>query len=68
MKMLIIAGHLEVAPDSRDAYNAAFADLVSRAREAPGCLDVAITADPGIPIRTADVQAYEISSSRTPFD
>jgi quinol monooxygenase YgiN len=44
--MLIIAGHLTVAPDQRDEYLAAFADLVRRAREAPGCLDVAITADP----------------------
>ena len=44
--MLIIAGHFTVDPDRRDEYVAAFAELVTRARSAPGCLDVAITADP----------------------
>lgn len=43
--MLIIAGHFTVDVDRRDEYVAAFADLVSRARQAPGCLDVAVTAD-----------------------
>jgi quinol monooxygenase YgiN len=43
--MLIIAGHVQVAPERRDALVAEFADLVRRARAAPGCLDVAITAD-----------------------
>lgn len=43
--VLIIAGHLTVDPDRRDEYVAAFADLVRRARQAPGCLDVAVTAD-----------------------
>ena len=43
--MLIIAGHVDVQPDQRDDYLAAFADLVRRARRAPGCLDVAVTAD-----------------------
>ena len=43
--MLIIAGHVTVRPDQRDDYLAAFADLVRRARRAPGCLDVAVTAD-----------------------
>ncbi len=43
--MLIIAGHVQVAEERRDALVATFADLVRRARAAPGCLDVAITAD-----------------------
>lgn len=43
--MLIIAGHVTVDPDRRDEYLAAFVDLVRRARQAPGCLDVAVTAD-----------------------
>ena len=43
--VLIIAGHFTVALDRRDEYLAAFADLVRRARQAPGCLDVAVTAD-----------------------
>lgn len=44
--MLIIAGHYSVEPDRREEYLAAFGDLVARARRAPGCLDVAVTADP----------------------
>ena len=43
--MLIIAGHYLVDASQRDAYVEAFRDLVTRARAAPGCLDVAITAD-----------------------
>lgn len=43
--MLVIAGHFSVDPGRRDEYVAAFADLVRRARGAPGCLDVAVTAD-----------------------
>ena len=43
--MLIIAGHLTVDPGRRDEYVGAFVDLVRRARQAPGCLDVAVTAD-----------------------
>jgi hypothetical protein len=39
------SGHANVQPDQRDDYLAAFADLVRRARRAPGCLDVAVTAD-----------------------
>jgi quinol monooxygenase YgiN len=44
--MLIIAGHTEVDPDDRDEAVAVVRDLVTRARDAPRCLDVAITADP----------------------
>ena len=48
--MLIIAGHIEVDPDDRDEAVAVMRDPVTRARDAPGCLDLAITAgliDPG---------------------
>ena len=44
--MWIIAGHETVSADCRDEYLAAHLDLVRRARQAPGCLDLAITADP----------------------
>ncbi len=43
--MLIIAGSTRVAPERRDELVAMFEDLVRRARAAPGCLDVAVTAD-----------------------
>lgn len=43
MPMLIIAGYLEVDPSARDEYVAAHHHLVQRGRQAPGCLDVAIS-------------------------
>ena len=43
--MLIIAGSVQVDPADRSRLVDAFADLVRRSREAPGCLDVAVTAD-----------------------
>ena len=50
MPMLIIAGHATVDAADRDRY-VDHQDLVRRARQAPGCLDVAITADPLVPHR-----------------
>ncbi|WP_019811741.1 putative quinol monooxygenase [Saccharomonospora halophila] len=44
--MLIIAGYLEVDPEQRDAFITAHEDLLRRGRQAPGCLDLAITPDP----------------------
>ena len=38
--------YLHVGPGSRDAFVSAHQDLVRRARQAPGCLDPAISADP----------------------
>jgi quinol monooxygenase YgiN len=49
--MPIIAGHTEVDSDDRDEAVAVMRGLVTRARDAPGCLDVAITADPVDPGR-----------------
>ena len=49
--MWIIAGYITVDEDERDRYVEAHRDLVVRARKAPGCLDVAITADPVDPRR-----------------
>jgi quinol monooxygenase YgiN len=56
MNMLIIAGSIEVPKEQRDTFVTAHQDLVKRARQAPGCLDVAITADPVDPGR---VNSYE---------
>ena len=49
--MPIIAGRTEVDPDARNGAVAVRRDLVTRARVAPGCLDVAITPDPVDPAR-----------------
>lgn len=54
--MLIIAGKEYVAPEHRDAYVASHADLVRRARKHPGCLDVAVSADP---IEAGRVNTFE---------
>ncbi|NGM16101.1 antibiotic biosynthesis monooxygenase [Verrucosispora sp. WMMA2044] len=43
--MLIVAGTLQVEPAGRDDYLATCAEIVRQAREAPGCLDFAISAD-----------------------
>jgi quinol monooxygenase YgiN len=57
--MLIIAGHIEVDPSRRDDVVAVLQDLVRRARRAPGCLDVAITADPVDPARVNNFERWE---------
>jgi quinol monooxygenase YgiN len=49
--MWIIAGYVTVDEEERDAFVKAHRDLITRARQAPGCLDVAITADPVDPRR-----------------
>jgi quinol monooxygenase YgiN len=54
--MLIIAGHLVVGPNERDAYVAECVTTVNAAREAPGCLDFSITADSVDPTR---IRVYE---------
>jgi quinol monooxygenase YgiN len=57
--MWIIAGHVTVGEDERDAYVEAHRDLVQRARQAPGCLDVAITADPVDPGRINNYERWK---------
>jgi quinol monooxygenase YgiN len=63
--MLIIAGHVTVDPADRDAFITAHQDLLRRARQAPGCLDAAITADP---IEPARIYNYERWESREDLD
>jgi quinol monooxygenase YgiN len=44
--MLIITGSIRTAAADRDAFVAASVDAVRTAREAPGCLDFVVAADP----------------------
>jgi heme-degrading monooxygenase HmoA len=44
--MVIVAGHFRVRSEERDAWVAAHRDLLRQARSEPGCVDLAITADP----------------------
>ena len=49
--MLIVSGHLVLDPEDRDAHVIASAGAVRLARQAPGCLDYAVSADPVDPTR-----------------
>jgi quinol monooxygenase YgiN len=59
MTMVIIAGHSIVDAADRDRYVTAHRDLVRRARQAPGCLDVAIAPDPLDPGRVNVFERWE---------
>ena len=59
--VLIIAGFTEVDPAHRDDAVTALHDLVRRGRRAPGCLDLAITADPLDPARINVYERWESS-------
>jgi len=43
--MVIVAGHITVAPEQRASYLAGCVSVVEQARRATGCLDFAIAAD-----------------------
>lgn len=49
--MIIIAGHLRVAADEREAYLSAVAHVAVRARRLPGCQDFVQAPDPIDPER-----------------
>jgi quinol monooxygenase YgiN len=49
--MLIVSGHLVLDPPDRDAHVTASVGAVRLARQAPGCLDFAVSADPVDPTR-----------------
>ena len=53
---IIVSGHLFVEPERRDAYLAARLAIMAHAREAPGCGDFSLSADPLVPGR---VNVYE---------
>ena len=57
--MLIIAGYLEVEAARRDEFVAADVDLLRRGRAAPGCLDLAISADPLKSVRVNNFERWE---------
>lgn len=65
--MLIIAGHLEVDVNDRDSYASDCQSVVERARNAPGCLDFAITADSLDRGRVNVYERWEDDGSLTQF-
>jgi quinol monooxygenase YgiN len=73
--MVIVAGHVTVEPQQRESYLAASVIIVEQAREAAGCLDVAITADLVAPGRVNIFERWEsqvalesFRSSGPPFE
>ena len=69
--MLIVSGHLVLDPADRDAHVIASAGAVHLARQSPGCLDFAVSADPVDPTRVnvferwarpADLDAFRASA------
>jgi quinol monooxygenase YgiN len=59
--LMIVAGHLIVAPEERDRYLADCVSVLEQARVAPGCLDFVISADLLDPGR---INVYERWGSR----
>ena len=55
-RMIIVAGHLRIAAADRDAFVVRSGEAVRLARNAPGCHDFAVSADPVDPER---VNVYE---------
>jgi quinol monooxygenase YgiN len=54
--MIIVSGALHVDPDERDGYLAGCRAVIEQARQAPGCVDFHLSADPIDPSR---VNVYE---------
>lgn len=65
--MIVVAGYLQVDPSERDRYVEAFTDLVERARQAPGCLDLSISADSIDPARVNNFELWESQSALDDF-
>jgi quinol monooxygenase YgiN len=59
--MVIVAGHITVDPQERDAYLAGCLTVVEQARRAAGCLDFTIAADP---VEADRVNVFERWESR----
>jgi quinol monooxygenase YgiN len=57
--MVIVAGHVTVDPEQREAHLAGSVKIVEKARQAEGCLDFAMTADPLDPSRLNLFERWE---------
>jgi quinol monooxygenase YgiN len=65
--MVIVTGYLLIAADEREAYLASCMEVVRQAREAPGCLDFAISADLLDPGRVNIVERWESQAAVNAF-
>jgi quinol monooxygenase YgiN len=57
--MLIVAGHVVVGPERRDAYLSECVEGVRQARRTPGCLDFTLSADLLEPGRVNILERWE---------
>lgn len=65
--MVIVAGHITVEPNDREQYLAGCLSVVEQARDAPGCLDFAISADLLDPGRINIFERWESQSAVEAF-
>jgi heme-degrading monooxygenase HmoA len=65
--MLIVAGHLELEPDDRDAFVADAVTSVELARGTPGCLDFSVSPDPVDPTRVNVLERWESADALLGF-
>lgn len=65
--MVIVAGCLRVAPESRAAYVAGCVTVVTAARSAPGCLDFCVAADLVDPGRVNVYERWESAAAVAAF-
>lgn len=65
--MIIVAGHIVVDPQHREAYLADCVSVVEQARRAPGCLDFTITADLVDPGRIDILERWESQAAVEAF-
>ena len=65
--MVIVSGHLAVNPEDRVAYLATCVPVVEAAREAEGCLDLALSADLVDPGRINVFERWELQESVDAF-
>jgi len=65
--MIIVAGHIVVAPRARERYLAGCKDVVAQARRTPGCLEFSITGDLLDPGRIVILERWESRDSVEAF-
>jgi quinol monooxygenase YgiN len=65
--VVIVAGHLVVAPEQRAIYLAGCVPVVERARATPGCLDFSLAADPVDPGRITVFERWESRAAAEAF-
>jgi quinol monooxygenase YgiN len=57
--MIIVSGRIYVEPEQRNSFLSASLNAIKQAREAPGCLDFVVAADPIEPHRVNVYEAWE---------